>query len=72
MINPRRINQMYAAIMGGVPWQDMELDPPLSDEEIALFEAVKEEYDEDVARYGSCELQPVELNWEDIPDVYGD
>ena len=71
-MNPRRINQMYAAIMNGVRWQDMQLDPPLSDEEIGFFEDVKAEYDEDVARYGSCELQPAELNWEDVPDIYHD
>ena len=61
VINPRRINQMYVAIMNGVPWQDMRLDPPLDEEEIEFFEAVKEEYDEDVAKYGSCELQLLDL-----------
>jgi hypothetical protein len=61
VINPRRINQMYVAIMHGVPWQDMRIDPPLDEEEIEFFEAVKEEYDEDVAKYGSCELQLLDL-----------
>ena len=73
MINPRRINQMYQAIMAGVRWQELKLDPPLNDEEIEFFEDVKQEYDETVAEFGSCELQPAELNWEDIPgDIYHD
>lgn len=72
MINPRRINQMYQAIMAGVPWQDMTLDPPLNDEEIEFYGGVKEDYDKEVARWGSCVLQPAELNWEDIPDIYHD
>ena len=71
-MNGRRINQMYIAIMNGVPWQDMTLDPPLDKEEIEFVEAVKAEYDEDVAKYGSCSLQPVEINWEDIPEIYHD
>ena len=72
MINPRRINQMYQAIEHGIPWQEMELEPPLSDEEIEFFEDVKREYDETVTEFGSCSLEPVELNWEDIPDIYHD
>lgn len=71
MINARRINQMYAAIEHGVRWQDMELDPPLNAEEIEFFEGVKKDYDETVEKYGSCQFEPVELNWEDIPDIYG-
>lgn len=72
MVNPRRINQMYVAIEHGIPWQEMELDPPLNDEEIEFFEGVKRDYDEMVARYGSCSLEPVELNWEDVPEIYHD
>lgn len=71
-INPRRENQMYQAIQAGIPWQEMTLTPPLNDEEIEFFEAVKKEYDEVVAEFGSCELAPAELNWEDIPDIYHD
>lgn len=72
MIDPRRENQMMAAIMAGIPWRDMELDPPLDEEEVAFFEAVRQEHAEMVAEYGSCALQPSELDWDEIPDVYHD
>jgi len=71
-IMPRRMNQIQMAVMHEIPWQEMELDPPLNPQEIEFFESTKATYDEMVAKYGSCEFQPVELDWDEIPDIYHD